>query len=80
MPTVYRGQLDGDLLRRLNISEIFVADPTLSPQRISEIAELSWQNAAPALFRGFGARRRLRQTSEFPDDGRSLCVVVYRSG
>ncbi len=49
---VYRGQLDGPLLKRLNISEIFVADPTLSPHRLSEIAALSWQHNAPLSFVG----------------------------
>ncbi len=48
--TVYTGQLDSDTLRRLSVSEIFMADPTLSPQRLAEIAHLAAQHSTPLSF------------------------------
>jgi exopolysaccharide biosynthesis polyprenyl glycosylphosphotransferase len=48
--TVHTGQLDAGTLHRLNVSEIFMADPTLSPQRLAEIAHLAAQHGTPLSF------------------------------
>jgi exopolysaccharide biosynthesis polyprenyl glycosylphosphotransferase len=47
---VYSGQLDIEFLQRLNISEIFMADPSLSPQKLTEMSHLAAQHSAPLSF------------------------------
>ena len=47
---VYSGQLSIDFLRSLNVSEIFMADSSLSPQKLAEISRLAAQHSAPLSF------------------------------
>lgn len=47
---VYSGQLDIEILQRLNISEIFMADPALTPTRLAEIAHVASQHNAALSF------------------------------
>jgi exopolysaccharide biosynthesis polyprenyl glycosylphosphotransferase len=48
--TVYTGQLSLEFLRNLKISEIFMADSSLSPQKLAEISHLAAQHSAPLSF------------------------------
>ena len=51
---VYEKELDKDLLSELKVSDIFVADPTLSPQRINEIGAIAADLAVQVSFVGSG--------------------------
>ncbi len=48
--TVHGGPLNADLLTRLQITDIFVAEPTISPQKIAEIAALTAEYGAKLSF------------------------------
>lgn len=48
--TVYSGDLSGEILTSLNISDIFIADPMLAQDKIVEIAALSAQYSAQLSF------------------------------
>jgi exopolysaccharide biosynthesis polyprenyl glycosylphosphotransferase len=49
---VYSGDLNAAFLKRLEISDIFIADPTISPQKIVEISALSSECLAQLSFVG----------------------------
>jgi len=51
---VYEGELDKDLLSELKVSDIFVADPNLSPQRISNIQSIAGDHSVQLSFVGSG--------------------------
>jgi exopolysaccharide biosynthesis polyprenyl glycosylphosphotransferase len=51
---VYEGELDVDLLSELKVSDIFVADPSLSSQRISEILAIAEDHSVQLSFVGSG--------------------------
>jgi exopolysaccharide biosynthesis polyprenyl glycosylphosphotransferase len=51
---VYEGKLDVDLLSELKVSDIFVADPTLSSHRINEIRAIAEDHSIQLSFVGSG--------------------------
>jgi exopolysaccharide biosynthesis polyprenyl glycosylphosphotransferase len=51
---VYEGELDVDLLSELRVSDIFVADPSLSAQRMAEIRAIAEDNSVQLSFVGSG--------------------------
>jgi exopolysaccharide biosynthesis polyprenyl glycosylphosphotransferase len=51
---VYEQELDKDLLSELNVSDIFVADPNLSPQRINDIGAIASDHSVQVSFVGSG--------------------------
>ncbi len=51
---VYERELDKDLLSELGVSDIFVADPSLSPQRIHDIGAIAADHSVQVSFVGSG--------------------------
>jgi len=51
---VYEGELDKDLLSELKVSDIFVADPNLSPRCISNIRSIAADHSVQLSFVGSG--------------------------
>ena len=51
---VYERELDKDLLSELEVSDIFVADPSLSPQRIHDIGAIAAGQSVQVSFVGSG--------------------------
>ena len=51
---VYEGELDVDLLSELRVSDIFVADPSLSSQRMAEIRAIAEDHSVQLSFVGSG--------------------------
>lgn len=49
---VYGGSMDAELLQRLAIEEIFIADETLSPMRLQEWTDLAKQHSVSLSFVG----------------------------
>jgi lipopolysaccharide/colanic/teichoic acid biosynthesis glycosyltransferase len=51
---VYEGELDTDILSDLKVTDIFVADPSLSSQRIGEIRAIAEDHSVQLSFVGSG--------------------------
>ncbi len=51
---VYERELDKDLLSELEVSDIFVADPSLSPQRMHDIGAIAADHSVQISFVGSG--------------------------
>jgi exopolysaccharide biosynthesis polyprenyl glycosylphosphotransferase len=62
---VYERELDKDLLSELEVSDIFVADPSLSPQRVDDIGAIAADHSVQVSFVG-SAQSHL--------SGRSFCL------